>query len=150
MGRVTLTNSFVLLAVLLYSVIERTESSDPTTLNLHNEKEASPMWFGPRIGRKKRNQENRGYRNDRDQSGGLMDILRNGPVLVMSMSEASKQRDFIPRLGRESAEAVPKWLDDSEFSEGEPLSTRNTNPYTPRLGRSNFSLFFPRLGRELE
>ncbi|KAF7275824.1 hypothetical protein GWI33_011236 [Rhynchophorus ferrugineus] len=107
------------------------------------------MWFGPRIGRRKRNQEikHNNNRNDKDDDN-LLDILKESPLVVVAVRDAGK--DFTPRLGRESGENNPNWFEDGELMESASISNRASNHFNPRLGRESFAQFNPRLGRELD
>ncbi|CAG9769205.1 unnamed protein product [Ceutorhynchus assimilis] len=149
MTRISVVNSFVLLLVFFYCATLEAESFDSP--NDRGHREASPMWFGPRIGRKKRNDINKVYRNEKEQS--LLDVLRESPLVVVAVNEeseisANKQHNFTPRLGRESGETAPNWLDGAELVDADQLSPRPSNPFSPRLGRTNYNPFSPRLGRE--
>ncbi|KAL1513194.1 hypothetical protein ABEB36_002635 [Hypothenemus hampei] len=118
------------------------------------------MWFGPRIGRKKRNPTDpKTYINDKNQpSMDLYEALRESPLVVVAVNEeiliqANKQHNFTPRLGRESGETLPNWADDAGMVvDGDTLPSRPNivNPFAPRLGRNNYNPFNPRLGRDSE
>ncbi|XP_050295602.1 PBAN-type neuropeptides-like isoform X2 [Anthonomus grandis grandis] len=143
MSRISVLHCVVLLSVLLCIDLAQTFE-----LSSHGQKEASPMWFGPRIGRKKRNNGEKVYRNEKEPALGLLDVLRDSPLVVVAVNEANKQHNFTPRLGRESGENSPNWIEDIEVDSD--AIVRPSNPFAPRLGRTSYNTFSPRLGRESE
>lgn len=81
--------NFVLVLTLLLTGTDRAECFEPS--NDHSHQEASPMWFGPRIGRKKRNpgdQNSKPFGNKDPQTTlGLLDVLKDSPLVVVAVNE---------------------------------------------------------------
>nr|XP_015835247.1 PREDICTED: PBAN-type neuropeptides isoform X3 [Tribolium castaneum] len=140
MERFILINWTVLcVAVLFFETVLSTphESSVPNERN--DDSKETYFWFGPRLGRKKRN------------SNALQDV----PWAIIAVNDLLEGKrhvvNFTPRLGRESGEEFvnnapeDRWLQNHETS-GEMLYQRSP-PFAPRLGRHS-SPFSPRLGRE--
>ncbi|KAF7277459.1 hypothetical protein GWI33_007238 [Rhynchophorus ferrugineus] len=116
--------AFLLISLLLFIVLERTESSD---IGTNKEKPVSPMWFGPRIGRRKRNEDN--YRNEKDPDN-FLDI--DTPFYIAAREASSS---FIPRMGRDSGESLNGWLDNRDFVLTKPVSNRASSQSIRGLGR---------------
>ncbi|XP_019770936.2 PBAN-type neuropeptides [Dendroctonus ponderosae] len=150
MIRISVLNSFLLLIAVLYYATDSVDSFDPA--GDHERKESSPMWFGPRIGRKKRNpKDNEIFINSPDQpTVNLLDMLRETPMVVLAFSEAFKQHNFVPRLGRESGESLNGYLENNADGDVDSLSSkqRHVNNFPPRLNRNTYNPYSPRLGRE--
>lgn len=67
---------------------DRAEGFEPS--NDHPQQEAAPMWFGPRMGRKKRNQISKPFGNgnkDSQTTLGLLDVLKESPLVVVAVNE---------------------------------------------------------------
>lgn len=70
---------------------DRAEGFEPS--NDHPPQEAAPMWFGPRMGRKKRNpgdQISKPFGNgnkDSQTTLGLLDVLKESPLVVVAVNE---------------------------------------------------------------
>ncbi|KAJ8955529.1 hypothetical protein NQ318_001358 [Aromia moschata] len=134
------------------------------------DKKYSYLWFGPRMGRRKRNPTAEILKGlDREELETLMETLKNSPwstatlnnelcpqVTVYEETEDHARiilhnrkenylkdtaLNYTPRLGRDSGEEI----DDS--NNGDFISQRSP-PFAPRLGR-HLSPYSPRLGREL-
>lgn len=84
--------SFVSINLLLLTGTDRAEGFEPSS-NDHPHQEAAPMWFGPRMGRKKRNpgdQISKPYGNgnkDSQTTLGLLDVLKESPLVVVAVNE---------------------------------------------------------------
>ncbi|XP_066143184.1 PBAN-type neuropeptides-like isoform X2 [Euwallacea fornicatus] len=149
MGRISILNCCAIFTILFLFYAQPSLSFESP--NSHEHKEASPMWFGPRMGRKKRNPGESNFRNGKDQQTmGLLDVLRDSPLVVVAVNDGNNKQpsNFVPRLGRESGEPLFSWTED----EADALASRpnGVNPFSPRLGRNNFNPFSPRLGRDNE
>ncbi|CAG9854033.1 unnamed protein product [Phyllotreta striolata] len=94
----------------------------------------APLWFGPRVGRKKRNlveEENKNF--DREEMEVLLEFIRKSPWTIMLFGNGgSRLINYNPKEDR-------GLYDDDEFTEMVQRSM-----FAPRLGRS---AFYPRLGR---
>ncbi|CAH0392984.1 unnamed protein product [Bemisia tabaci] len=100
------------------------------------------LWFGPRLGRKKRNSEEELGPEipDKDEESILEFIKSSSPWVLIPLKEKANTRsmNYTPRLGRSSKEEEEDFI---------PEITRST-PFVPRLGkRRNNQIFSPRLGR---
>ncbi|XP_066254799.1 PBAN-type neuropeptides-like isoform X2 [Euwallacea similis] len=147
MGRISILNCCAIITILFLFYAQPSQSFESPSN--HERKEASPMWFGPRMGRKKRNPRDSSFRNGKDQQTmGLLEVLRDSPLVVVAVNDGNNKQppNFVPRLGRESGEPLPGWAED----EADALASRpnGVNPFSPRLGRNNFNPFSPRLGRD--
>ncbi|CAH1108719.1 unnamed protein product [Psylliodes chrysocephalus] len=93
----------------------------------------APLWFGPRIGRKKRNLVDEGYKNfDKEEVEVLLEFIRKSPWTIMLFGNGKRLINYNPKDEHGISE-------DDEFTEMEQRSM-----FAPRLGRS---AFYPRLGR---
>ncbi|XP_060529059.1 PBAN-type neuropeptides-like isoform X2 [Cylas formicarius] len=142
MGYIGIFGCLVLFCILFHHV-DATDNS--FELGENRRKDAYPMWFGPRVGRKKRNPIEKIYRSDKNhQPAEIIDVLKESPLVVVAVKEG-KQHNFIPRLGRDSGEDVP-WLQESDI-EGDVMTPRSSGSlFAPRLGRT-LSPYTPRMGR---
>ncbi|EFA11568.2 PBAN-type neuropeptides isoform X1 [Tribolium castaneum] len=158
MERFILINWTVLcVAVLFFETVLSTphESSVPNERN--DDSKETYFWFGPRLGRKKRNSSNDDLYQDmqKEELVSLTDALQDVPWAIIAVNDLLEGKrhvvNFTPRLGRESGEEFvnnapeDRWLQNHETS-GEMLYQRSP-PFAPRLGRHS-SPFSPRLGRE--
>ncbi|KAK6637280.1 hypothetical protein RUM44_007694 [Polyplax serrata] len=102
------------------------------------------MWIGPRLGRRKRSEDETGSGNDNtaEKNGeAVMEFLQDTPWAFVAL-KGSKRRtvNFIPRLGRDSEEEFSDRGLDGSFakSRGGSQIVRpfgGGNNFTPRLGR---------------
>ncbi|KAJ8920702.1 hypothetical protein NQ315_004841 [Exocentrus adspersus] len=95
----------------------------------------SPLWFGPRIGRKKRNpSENILKTVDRDEMEALLYEALNNPSAFVGLDNGKRIIDFTPRTGREFTAA-----DNSIYYDQKPVG-RELSLGPPRMGRKNLEL----------
>ncbi|XP_060520891.1 PBAN-type neuropeptides-like [Cylas formicarius] len=143
MGYVTAVNCLLILTALCLAQATSNNYDHQDEVK----KDPSDLWFGQRLGRRKRN--GKMYRADQDQASGILDVLRESPLVVVAVNDGKQQHNFTPRLGRDSGEDVAAWLQDLDL-EGPLTNARSTmSVFNPRLGR-NISPFSPRLGRDAE
>lgn len=135
---------------------------------------AGAMWFGPRLGRKRRSDERLDL--DQDESNVIADVINGAPWALVSLpgekigqefnrfrkiesmvvenffSTGGKRHAlpiFTPRLGRELAEDYGySSLTASQGGNQDDIEQRSP-PFAPRLGRRLPFSPSPRLGREL-
>ncbi|XP_065166501.1 PBAN-type neuropeptides-like [Atheta coriaria] len=148
-----------LLLILITQSVFASEAHEDASLDFAPKKKYGQLWFGPRLGRRKRTPE--GYKTsgiERQQLEALIDLIHDSPWAIVAVNGNENKRydvNFVPRLGRESGEDVlvsglpnmggERLLQDPEFV-GEVMSQRSP-PFAPRLGKRVLP-FSPRLGRE--
>ncbi|KAK9758775.1 Pheromone biosynthesis activating neuropeptide (PBAN) [Popillia japonica] len=140
---------FVFAFAVFFQAILAENNNEKSMEEYAKPKQSSPLWFGPRLGRKKRNQ----HLDDFDEflsadCEQVEDYIRSIPwsmVEKCSLNEDKrdkpKSKQFSPRLGRESSEDMFGW------SQNPDILTLRSPPFAPRLGRRVLP-FTPRLGRE--
>ncbi|XP_017786058.1 PREDICTED: PBAN-type neuropeptides-like [Nicrophorus vespilloides] len=149
------------LAVLILVAICHSADNDERSIDSYSKRKMSALWFGPRLGRKKRNPSSdellKNTNLDREQLVALLEMLQESPWAVVALNEGKRHNkmNFTPRLGRESGEDLAgstnpnvganRWIQDTEIN-GDLMSQRSP-PFAPRLGRRVVP-FSPRLGRE--
>ncbi|XP_025832098.1 PBAN-type neuropeptides-like [Agrilus planipennis] len=89
------------------------------------------LWFGPRLGRRKRNFEDEARVAEEFQEA--MKLLKERPWIIIAIDK--KVDDYTPRLGRESGEEKREELSTPPFA---PRLGRRLLPFNPRLGRGNY------------
>ncbi|XP_028131215.1 PBAN-type neuropeptides-like [Diabrotica virgifera virgifera] len=101
-------------------------------------KYSAPVWFGPRVGRKKRGFLDEEYKNiDKQELETLLELIKKNPWTIMLFSNGKgRLLNFNPK------ESSIEGLNEDEITE---IVQRSM--FAPRLGRS---AFFPRLGRDNE
>ncbi|GJQ65815.1 hypothetical protein Trydic_g11970 [Trypoxylus dichotomus] len=139
--------------VLLFYIVLADNSNEKTVDEYAKRKQISPLWFGPRLGRRKRNQHFDELEillaSDCDEIDEYIRSIPWSEFERCSINEDKrakpKSKQFSPRLGRDSEEDIfppsnGRWLQNSEIFVRSP-------PFAPRLGRRVLP-FTPRLGRE--
>nr|WGH73127.1 pheromone biosynthesis activating neuropeptide DH-PBAN [Cephalcia chuxiongica] len=108
------------------------------------------MWFGPRLGRRRRSDER--AETVSDETNAISDVLSGAPWALVSLPDGKRRamKVFTPRLGRESGEEylVYNAFNGAEGGIQDDVEQRSP-PFAPRLGRHLPFLPSPRLGREL-
>ncbi|XP_076646402.1 pheromone biosynthesis-activating neuropeptide [Halictus rubicundus] len=109
---------------------------------------ASGMWFGPRLGRRRRSEKKSDVDPDLEALASILDGGR-WAVITVPGGEKRQPTQFTPRLGRDSGEELfsygyPK--DQDEFYAEEQYLPAL---FSPRLGRRLPWTPSPRLGRQL-
>ncbi|XP_075234763.1 PBAN-type neuropeptides-like [Lycorma delicatula] len=114
------------------------QSSDDTSLDVDSStyNKRQYMWFGPRLGRNKRNPS---YDDillkDEKMDDSIMDLIKESPWALVPLRGSDRNiLSFTPRLGRTN--------DDDQTMEAS-----RSPPFAPRLGRRRHIQFSPRLGR---
>ncbi|XP_015127074.1 PBAN-type neuropeptides [Diachasma alloeum] len=127
---------------------------------------AGAMWFGPRLGRKRRSDEK--METIDEEIGAIADVINSGPWAWVAYSGGGDKRhttQFTPRLGRElTDDFLQKYMaydfDKNRLSryiaapEDASLQRHQSPPppppqFAPRLGRNLPFNPSPRLGRHL-
>ncbi|XP_049819286.1 PBAN-type neuropeptides-like [Aethina tumida] len=102
----------ILMAMCLHIVLAA-PSNDVTT-DKRNQKTANQMWFGPRLGRRKRTPTPaEGYYDylEADEIQSILEAIEGSPYsLVVMNPNRHKSLSFAPRLGRESGEESDEWM----------------------------------------
>nr|QTE34446.1 pyrokinin [Cataglyphis nodus] len=109
----------------------------------------SGMWFGPRLGKRRRSDEKQQINpeiemlvNALDQSG------VRWTVITIPANEKRQQTQFTPRLGRGSDEELFSYGDATDRNEIEENDRLLPPIFAPRLGRRVSWIPSPRLGRQ--
>ncbi|EEB11107.1 hypothetical protein Phum_PHUM088390 [Pediculus humanus corporis] len=110
--------------------------------------EKNVMWIGPRLGRRKRSDDDNTNQLDKNSGPpGVLELLQESPWAIVALkgplrsSIGGKRRtvNFIPRLGRDSEEeyvdAPPDFAKSSSRSGNGISYGGGSNNFTPRLGR---------------
>ncbi|XP_023020014.1 uncharacterized protein [Leptinotarsa decemlineata] len=106
----------------------------------------SPFWFGPRIGRRKRNLIDESYENaDNENVEELLDFIRKSPWTIMLFNHGRGHIvNYNPKFSKESPDGINE-ADLTEVVERSMFAPRlGRSMFAPRLGRA---MFAPRLGR---
>ncbi|XP_072402261.1 uncharacterized protein [Diabrotica undecimpunctata] len=144
-------------AVQFKSTSKKFEPAIEAKLKEEDESKIPSIWFSPRLGRKKRNLKDEGYKPTEQEQQELLEAFEESPLALVAINGndrlicknvQGKRSSFIPRLGRNVEEDVSsndKWLETDNSAE---YVIQRSPPFAPRLGR-RFSPYFPRLGREV-
>ncbi|XP_071643611.1 PBAN-type neuropeptides isoform X1 [Temnothorax longispinosus] len=104
---------------------------------------ASGMWFGPRLGRRRRSDEKQEVSSEIQVLANALDGV-HWAVITIPANDKRQPPQFTPRLGRGSSEDLFSYGDPYEIDEDD----RSLPPiFAPRLGRR--LPWTPRLGRQL-
>ncbi|CAH1183528.1 unnamed protein product [Phaedon cochleariae] len=96
----------------------------------------SPLWFGPRVGRRKRNLMEDGYKSNvgKEEVEVLLDLIRKSPwTIVLFSNGRTHYLNFDPKSSSD------------DVTEEQITNLVQRSMFAPRLGRS---MFAPRLGRD--
>ncbi|CAH0561957.1 unnamed protein product [Brassicogethes aeneus] len=144
MNATSKVNCAILLAlIVLLEVVFSAPHYEEKTVD--GEKKMRPLWFGPRLGRRKRNPGEDAYReqDQKNQVENLLETLQDTPWAIVAINDGKRHvSSFTPRLGRDNYEDFP-------YENYPGIEIFERSPWTPRLGRSP-ALFGPRLGRLTE
>ncbi|XP_057672475.1 uncharacterized protein LOC130904008 [Diorhabda carinulata] len=103
-----------------------------------DDKYSAPVWFGPRIGRKKRGLFEEGYKNlDKEELEALLEFIRKSPWTIMLFNNG---RGHLLNFS-------PKETKLNNLNEDEITEMVQRSMFAPRLGRSTF---YSKLGRDNE
>ncbi|XP_015600657.1 PBAN-type neuropeptides [Cephus cinctus] len=109
------------------------------------------MWFGPRLGRRRRSDEK--SEADVDEINAIAEALNAAPWALVSIPEGKRHamQVFTPRLGRELAEDYLLYNSLNGAAQGGSQDDveQRSPPFAPRLGRRLPFMPSPRLGRQL-
>ncbi|XP_011883114.1 PREDICTED: PBAN-type neuropeptides-like isoform X2 [Vollenhovia emeryi] len=104
----------------------------------------SGMWFGPRLGKRRRSEEKQEVSPEIEVLANTLDGARWAVITIPASDK--RQPQFTPRLGRGSSEDLFSYGDAYEVDEDD----RSLPPiFAPRLGRRLPWIPSPRLGRQL-
>uniref|UniRef100_A0A6P7GIB7 PBAN-type neuropeptides-like n=1 Tax=Diabrotica virgifera virgifera TaxID=50390 RepID=A0A6P7GIB7_DIAVI len=150
----------ILISHICFEVILAHQKFEPAIeakLKEEDESKIPSIWFSPRLGRKKRNLKDEGYRPTEQEQQELLEAFEDSPLALVAINGndrlicknvQGKRSSFIPRLGRnveEDLSSNDKWLETENSAE---YVIQRSPPFAPRLGR-RFNPYFPRLGREV-
>ncbi|XP_046748649.1 PBAN-type neuropeptides-like [Diprion similis] len=110
---------------------------------------AGSMWFGPRLGRRRRSDERLDM--DPEETNAIADVINGAPWALVSIPGGKRHalQVFTPRLGRELGENYGfNSLSGDQGGNQDDIEQRSP-PFAPRLGRRLPFAPSPRLGREL-
>ncbi|KAG5888245.1 hypothetical protein JTB14_027927 [Gonioctena quinquepunctata] len=126
---------FTFAAIFIILYFKGVSSAEVGEKQKEEEKYASSLWFGPRVGRRKRNLMDEPYNINGENLDVLLDFIRKSPWTIMLFNRGRGQMlNFSPK----SQEGINEASDLTEVVE--------RSMFAPRLGRA--SMFAPRLGRD--
>ncbi|XP_048511478.1 PBAN-type neuropeptides-like [Athalia rosae] len=107
------------------------------------------MWFGPRLGRRRRSDEKLDI--DPDETNAIADVINGAPWALVSIPAGKRHalQVFTPRLGRELGEDFGYSSLTGGQGGSQDDAEQRSPPFAPRLGRRLPFIPSPRLGREL-
>ncbi|KAL0273091.1 UNVERIFIED_CONTAM: hypothetical protein PYX00_005848 [Menopon gallinae] len=103
--------------------------------------EKSSVWLGPRLGRRKRSEEDFNIITQDKNGGTFIEILQDTPWALVPLKgflpgSPRRSTTFTPRLGRDSDEEYTDSTMEVVYGKAGPRTGNHaTGSFTPRLGR---------------
>lgn len=138
MTRFTLVNCAVLILIYLELALCSQQTNVVAALDKQRDDEVKldNLWFGPRLGRRKRNDNEDHYNYlNAEQIQNILEAIEQSPYTIVILNPTKRHTvNFAPRLGRDSGED-----DNNEWVQESDLLDKNMNerspPFAPRLGK---------------
>ncbi|CAH0547449.1 unnamed protein product [Brassicogethes aeneus] len=136
MTRFTLLNCAVIIATFIYLESVFCAPHFDSAIDKRKYDEKAPLWFGPRMGRRKRNPNESYYKYlETDEINSILDAIQESPYAIVVLNPAKRHTvNYQPRLGRDSGEENDEWLQEDLF---EKRMNERSPPFAPRLGKRN-------------